>query len=72
MMYDTNMLEENDKNYEEFMSIEEVAKYLGVWKETVYRYIHDTKTPLPAMKISRKKILVKKEDLKKWLEDRKI
>jgi excisionase family DNA binding protein len=60
----------NDE-YKEFLSIKEVAKYLGVYRDTVYRYIRDIKKPLPAMKISRKKILVKKIDLDSWLENHK-
>jgi excisionase family DNA binding protein len=58
--------------YKEFLSIEEVAEYLGVYRDTVYRYIKDVKKPLPAMRISRKKILVKKVDLEKWLEETKV
>ena len=60
----------NDE-YKEFLSIKEVAEYLGVYRDTVYRYIRDIKKPLPAMKISRKKILVKKIDLDNWLENHK-
>jgi excisionase family DNA binding protein len=61
-----------DNEYKEFLSIEEVAEYLGVYRDTVYRYIKDIKKPLPAMRISRKKILVKKVDLEKWLEETKV
>ena len=57
--------------YKEFLSIEEVAEYLHVYKDTVYRYIKDIKKPLPSIKISRKKILVKKVDLDNWLEEQK-
>lgn len=65
------MNDEIQQEYKEFMTVEEVAQYLGVWKDTVYRYIHDVKKPLPSMKISRKKILIKKIDLDIWLEDSK-
>ena len=58
----------NDE-YKEFLTIQEVAEHLGVYRDTVYRYIHDIKKPLPSMKISRKKILVKKADLDIWLEE---
>ena len=66
------MSENNVPETVEFMSVEEVAKYLGVWKDTVYRYMRDEKKPLPAMRISRKKILIKKVDLDKWLEEGKL
>jgi len=42
-----------------------------VYRDTVYTYIKEIRKPLPAMKLSRKKILVKKADLEKWLEDKK-
>ena len=58
----------NDADYKEFMNILEVTKYLGVHTSTVYRYLRDIKIPLPSIKISRKKILVKKADLLDWLD----
>jgi len=61
-----------NEDYQEFLSIEDVAKYLGVYRDTVYRYIHDIKKPLPSMKISRKKILVRRSDLDEWLESYKV
>lgn len=53
----------------EFLNISGVAEYLGVHEVTVYRYIKRYKKPLPSMKVSRKKILVKKVDLDNWLEE---
>jgi len=53
----------------EFMNVEEVARYLGVWRKTVYGYIKDVKRPLPAMKISKKKIIIRRKDLIKWMAD---
>jgi len=67
-LYILNM---ENENYKEFMTIDEVAKFLGVYRDTVYTYIKEIRKPLPAMKLSRKKILVKKADLEKWLEDKK-
>jgi excisionase family DNA binding protein len=64
-------MEENSQEYQEFLSIEEVAQYLHVYRDTVYRYIKDIQKPLPSIKISRKKILVKKVDLDNWLEEQK-
>lgn len=60
-----------ENEYKEFLTIQEVAEYLGVYRDTVYRYIKDIKKPLPAMKISKKKILVKKVDLENWLNSTK-
>ena len=51
----------------EFIDLPEVATYLGVSIETIYRYIHSKENPLPSMKISRKKILVNKRELDDWL-----
>lgn len=53
----------------EFLNVSDVAEYLGVKEVTVYRYINRHKRPLPSMKVSRKKILVKKVDLDNWLEE---
>ncbi len=58
----------NEQEYKEFLSLEEITQYLGVTIGTVYRYIHDVSMPLPSMKISKRKILVKKVDLDEWLE----
>jgi len=65
------MQNNEQKEYKEFMTIVEVAEYLGVYKDTVYAYINEIGRPLPAMKITRKKILVRKADLDKWLEESK-
>jgi excisionase family DNA binding protein len=51
----------------EFIDLPEVATYLGVSLETVYRYIRSKENPLPSMKISRKRILVNKEELDEWI-----
>lgn len=64
-------MEENNQEYQEFLSIEEVARHLHVYKDTVYSYIKDVQKPLPSIKIRRKKILVKRVDLDKWLEEQK-
>jgi len=64
-------MQENNEEYKEFLSVEEVARHLHVYKDTVYRYIKDIQKPLPSIKISRKKILVKKVDLDDWLEEQK-
>lgn len=56
---------------QEFLSVKDVAKYLGVQEMTVYRYLQRYKRPLPSMKLSQRKILVKKEDLESWLNESK-
>lgn len=53
----------------EFLTVQEVMKYLGVSESTVYRYLTRYQRPLPAMRISSRKILVKKTDLENWLEE---
>ena len=61
----------NDET-KDFLTLQEVTAYLGVSDSTIYRYLNRYKKPLPSMKISRKKILIKKVDLDKWLEELKI
>jgi excisionase family DNA binding protein len=61
----------NINEVKEFFSLQDVASYLKISDSTVYRYINRYKKPLPAMKISRKKIVIKKVDLDKWLEEQK-
>lgn len=65
----TEAKDNNSQEVVEFLDISAVAEYLGVKEVTVYRYIKRHKRPLPSMKISRKKILVRKEDLDNWLEE---
>jgi excisionase family DNA binding protein len=71
-------LEESTKNeseYQEFMDLEEVAKYLKVSMSTVYRYINakDGEHPLPSFKITKGNIIVKRAELDEWIEEyRKI
>lgn len=51
----------------EFMDLPEVAQYLGVSLETVYRYIRNKSPALPAIKISSKRLLVNKKELDAWI-----
>ena len=61
------MTTENTKlkleDYKEFMSLVEVADYLEVCIDSIYNYINKGGAPLPSMRISKRKILIKKEDL---------
>lgn len=61
----------NLDDYKEFMSISDVAEYLGIHANTVRSYLRQAKKPLPKIKINDRKIYVKKEHLKTWLEDKK-
>lgn len=51
----------------EFIDLPEVAEYLGVSIDTVYRYMRSETNPMPAIKISRKRLLVNKKELDEWL-----
>jgi len=59
----------NAQEVVEFLTVQEVMTYLGVSESTVYRYINRYQRPLPVMRISSRKILVKKVDLENWLEE---
>lgn len=56
-------MEEEKKN----MTPEDVAQYLGVNISTIYRYLTQTINPLPSYKITRKNIIIKKEELDSWI-----
>ncbi len=53
----------------EFLKVPEVAKILGIEKRTVYELIKRKDHPLPAVKPSRKLILIIKDELYHWLEE---
>ncbi len=55
--------------YQEFISLDQVAKYLGVNVSTIYRYMKDETNPLPTFQLSEKTIRVKKSELQDWLEN---
>ena len=57
--------------YKDFLTLDQVAKYLDVEIKTIYKYINSGGKPLPAMRLSRKKILIKVSDLEKWMEEKK-
>ncbi len=67
MQKDNKKLEE----YKEFMTLMDISEYLGIHINSIYTYIHEGGEPLPSIKISNKKILVKKKDLINWLEEHK-
>lgn len=51
----------------EFLTIPDVAAYLGVTVATIYRYIHDKANPLPFIKISRSTLRINKKELDIWI-----
>ena len=56
------------KPKEKLLSPKEVALLLNVSMSTVYRYLGDTKNPLPSYKISKSNIRISKLELDQWLE----
>ena len=62
------MVETKQEEYQEFMDLQEVADYLGVHVNTIYKYIKDKAHPLPTFNITDRIIRVKKADLDIWLE----
>jgi len=67
-MNQTNTNEE-PSDYKTFMDLEEVAKYLKVSMSTIYRYINSEENPLPSFKLTKKHIVVKKDELDAWIEE---
>ena len=55
----------------QLMSIEDLAKYLGDSKRTIYKYIASGDIP-PYIKLSRKNIKFDREDVDRWLESKKV
>jgi|GEM_PF-1811576 len=53
----------------DLLTIQEVADYMGVSKNTAYRYLQ-AKPPLPATRFSRKILYVKRQDIINWLESK--
>jgi len=62
-----NKKESNIPEYQDFMDLEEVAKYLKVSMSSVYLYINLKENPLPSYKISKKVIRVRREELDEWI-----
>ena len=60
-----------NKKTRNFMALDEVARLLSMHIGTIYTYIKDAKAPLPSIKLSNRKILVKRADLEEWLEEKK-
>lgn len=60
-----------DDIYKEFLSLEDVAEYLGVHINTVYKYMKDGDRPLPTFRISGRILRVKKSELDEWLKSYK-
>ena len=58
----------SNEEYKDFMDLQEVADFLGVHINTIYKYIRDEKNPLPTFKISDRIIRVKKDELDAWVE----
>ena len=58
-----------EAEHKEFLSLNEVAEYLGVDYKTVYRYIKDKKNPLPAIQILGRTLRVNKIKLDDWLKE---
>jgi excisionase family DNA binding protein len=56
-----------ENEYQEFMDLEAVSKYLGVSISTIYRYIHSKENPLPSIKISKGVLRVNKKELDDWI-----
>jgi len=52
-----------------FISIKEMQKVLSIGESTSYKLIHSPGF-YPAMRLSGKKIVISKEKLEKWIEER--
>lgn len=55
-----------------WLSPKEVADYLKLSIETIYRYINDTDNPLPSYKLSKSNIRIDKEELEQWIKEKQL
>lgn len=62
-------MDQTNEVFKDFMDLQEVADYLGLHINTIYKYIKDEENPLPTFQISDRVIRVKKVDLDSWLEN---
>ena len=63
-----DMNKDSHKLSKEMLTLKGAASYLNISISTIYRYLNRVENPLPAYKISRKNIRIKKEELDEWLE----
>jgi excisionase family DNA binding protein len=54
------------------MSLDDLAQYAAIGVRTLRDAIKDTSHPLPHVRTSRKKILVKRSDFDEWLESFRV
>jgi len=58
-------IRENDRSPDRWLSVEEVGEYLGVSRDTVYRWVRDRQ--LPGRSVGRL-WKFKKDDIDRWVE----
>ena len=58
----------NEDDYQEFMDLQEVADYLKIHINTLYKLIRLEENPLPTIQISERILRIKKSELDEWLE----
>lgn len=57
----------NETDY--LMTPTEVAKYLGVSKTTMNRYINDPVNPVPTIRLSQMLVRIRKSSFDEWLKN---
>jgi excisionase family DNA binding protein len=56
----------------EYLSLQQVANYLGIGKRTVREFIQQKTNPLPHFRIRKKILRVARSDLDKWMQNYRI
>jgi excisionase family DNA binding protein len=55
-----------------WMTVSEVAEELKLSQGRVYKLIRDYSNPLPAHRVGERTIRVQRDELRAWLDDRRI
>lgn len=53
-----------------FLSIIELAEFLGIPRLTIYQWIHQRK--IPHIKLGHKTVRFDREQIERWLEEKKV
>lgn len=56
----------------DWMTVSEVAEELKLPQTRVYKLIRTSESPLPAHRVGHRTIRIRRDELQRWLDERKI